>query len=332
MKTQTADRLRNLLSEFLQENGGDPDQLKLRTPRDLKWGDVCSNVLQLLPHNVSKAEDLIKRLEEISEVQKIEVSSSLDLNIHFRPSFWSGELESIEKNGLHYGQDLITTDNVSLCVASSKEDLLSLKSRWNGEALEQLGKILGVKVTAVADQASELKGFRSDAAISKCGEQSLKIALLSNNDEFAIHFSSVKALDRSYENPVFSLPYAEATIKRLLNKAEAEGVLHLGGVVQKASSGALLFEEEKALCQHLVSWPIAAEKCFTEKDMVNLTGFLQRASLLFFEIYKTQRPESSEYLLDEEHGLLRRQLFKSLRSLLIGGLEILGYDRGEEFI
>ncbi len=294
MKTELAHQIREILSDYLKKHEVNPDQLKLRAPRQLSWGDVTSNVLQLT--SVEKESDnnvsaLVEQINSLPQVKQALVSDSRDLNIWFKASFWCDEMNNIVESGLLYGGKFLDLSEISLNVPPNKEDLLSLKSHWNADALSELGSLFDVKVEVSEGELHELRGFRSDGALSRCGEQALKIALLSTDDEFAIHFSPVKALDRSYANPVFSLPYTEATIRRLLEKAETEKVLHLGEDDSDKSVGDLSRPEEKELCQHLVSWPMVLKKCFDEKDMVNLTGFLQRASLLFFDLYDAQRPQ-----------------------------------------
>ncbi|MBO6824561.1 MAG: hypothetical protein JJ879_00055 [Sneathiella sp.] len=321
------DQILSILQDYLADKGQDHSSLKLRPPRDPKWGDLSSNILQLTNGDPSPEDKIIPALENISAVASVKISSGRDLNIFFDPSYWTEEIIMLSEMGVRYGAGGYEP-SLNISVPAGDADLMALKRRWTAEALSKFAKMLGGSAQILETEEMERSGFNASAALAKCGEQTLRLAILTHDDDFAIHFSPAKALDRSYDAPAFLLPYTYATIHRLLdqNAAAGEDVALISDEV--GFSG----EEEMALVRHLIGWPQILHKSLSEQSLVNLTGFLTGASLLFFELYKTQRLQSSDYLTAGECAPLRRELLNALAHLLEDALEALGHDRVKEFI
>ena len=96
-------QIRDILSEQLVLSAQDPSLLKLRPPKEDRWGDLSSNVLQMLGGNTEIQDTMRQQLEQISDIQKVEVSPGRDLNIHFKPRYWTEQVIKLSEDGVRYG-------------------------------------------------------------------------------------------------------------------------------------------------------------------------------------------------------------------------------------
>jgi len=328
MTTTPYHQIQDILAQKLAEVGQDASDLKLRPPKEAVWGDLSSNILQILGDNEDATQSIVAALENLPDVAAVAISANRYVNISFEPTYWTEQITLLAEAGMKYGWPDQALD-LKLEVPAGDADLMALKRRWTAESLVNLTRALGGQATIIETAEQEKAGFNAKAALARCPEQTLRLSLLTHNDDFVIHFSPMKALERSYDQPAFLLPYTYATVRRLLreNAPDGEGD-HSLIPLDITFSGA----EELALARHLVGWPQILHKSLSEQSLVNLTGFLTEASLLFFKLYRAERLQSSDYLTHGACAALRREQLNALAHLLGDVLEALEHDRVEEFI
>ena len=307
-------------------------RLTLRPPKKSEWGDLCTNVVQLLgggqDGNCLLQADLIRgNLLGIDWIASASLADNDFLNLSLKYERLAAELGQMEEQGLSYGLEGLADHcpAVEIELPGETDDLLALRQFWNGTFLKKLCRLTNVEFEEVPWPIPDLRGFSTRAALSKCGPDNLRLALLANGPDFSVQFSPVLAVDRGGDNPAFMLPYAEARLKSLLAKYSevADSPFEAGLLTRPA---------EMDLIKVLVSWPIVVRNCLREGDMVNLVSFLQQVSLLFFRLYEQEHIQSSDYLQEKSQNSARLQLLRVTKGLLTGGLDLMDIQRAEEFI
>ena len=332
--------IRNQLAQEIQlhaqPSAGDLDvllhRLTLRPPKRSEWGDLCTNVVQLLgasqDGNCLLQADLIRgNLLGIDWVESATLADNDFLNLSLKSDLLAAELGQMEEQGLSYGLKGLAAhcSAMEIELPGETDDLLALRQLWNGTYLKALCRLANVEFEEVPWPIPDLRGFSTRAALSKCGPDNLRLALLGNGPDFSVQFSPVLAVDRGGDNPAFMLPYTEARLKSLLaNYSE--------GAESPFEASLLTRPAEMDLIKVLVSWPVVVRNCLREGDMVNLVSFLQQVSLLFFRLYEQEHIQSSDYLLEKPQNSARLQLLRVTKGLLTGGLDLMGIQRAEEFI
>jgi arginyl-tRNA synthetase len=173
----------------------------------------------------------------------------------------------------------------------------------------------------------EATGFPHATAIAKCTEAKARFAVLANPPGFIDAFSPILAIDKSYDNPVFAIPYARLMLERLGATAEAAQT----GLSDGVDMSVLKLPEEVALARCLSDWPLALERAMRKRDAFYLASFLQALSLLFFQLKERVHPISSNYLTTEMERPARFCLLGALDRILIGGRDLLGVDAVKEY-
>ena len=307
-------------------------RLTLRAPKRAEWGDLCTNVAQLLggsqDGNCLLQADLIRgNLLGIDWVESASLADNGFLNITLKQDRLAPELSKIDEQGLSYGLTGLATHCPAIEIERPGEtdDLLSLRQVWNGTYLQKLCELANVAFEVVPWPIPDLRGFSTSAALSKCGPDPLRLALLANGADFSVRFSPMLAIDRNADNPVFFVPYAEARLQALLaDYPMTENIPFDGGL--------LALPAEINLMKKLVSWPMVVRNCLRDGDMVNLVAFLQQVSLLFFRLYEQEHIQSSDYLQENPQKSARLQLLRVTKGLLTRGLDLMDIQRAEEFI
>ncbi|WP_025898664.1 DALR anticodon-binding domain-containing protein [Sneathiella glossodoripedis] len=283
-----------------------------------------------------QADLIVSALRSLECVDTAQLADNGYINITLAVDTLSGDLLKIEESGCSYGLQGLDAhcNSVTLSSPQSRDDLLALRQAYNVTYLEKIARMAKVDVESGVWQEPELRGYPSATALAKCGEDVLKLSLLGNGTDFAVHFSPVLACDRSYDNPAFCVPYAEARIGQILRDqsvkdvSDADTELLLHTVDHTALEGA----QERKLMMHLLNWPLCVRQSLREGDMVHLVSFLSELSLLFFRLNEHRRLQSSDYLHHKVYKTARLQLLRASRKLLSGGLDLMEVNRAEEFI
>lgn len=307
-------------------------RLTLRAPKRPEWGDLCTNVVQLLGASqdgncLLQADLILGNLLKIDWIESATLADNNFLNLTLKSELLAAELGQMEVQGLSYGLEGLAAHcgAMEIELPGETDDLLALRQFWNGTYLKALCRLAGVDFEEVPWPIPDLRGFSTRAALSKCGPDILRLALLANGSDFSVQFSPVLAVDRGADNPAFALPYAEARLNSIL--AEYSAVTE-----SPLEAGILTRPTEMGLIKALVSWPMVVRNCLREGDMVNLVSFLQEVSLLFFRLYEQEHIQSSDYLQEKPQNSARLQLLRVARGLLTEGLDLMGIQRAEEFI
>ncbi|WP_169568836.1 DALR anticodon-binding domain-containing protein [Sneathiella limimaris] len=306
-------------------------RLTLRPPKNSHWGDLCTNAAQLCQSVSSEtcllATDLIlEKIRKHEAVKSVDLAESGDINITLKQEKMVQELPKVISSGVRYGLSSLKPHCTPLIVEVPDEthDLLALRQLWTANYLKKFADLIGLEATESAWTPGELQGYPAEAALAKCGESRLRLALFANDKDFATHFSPVLAVDRTYSNPVFALLYAEARLKRYLRNGVPLDAQKEGSTLPLAI--------ERELLVLVTEWPQVIRLTLRDQDMVNFVSFLQRLSLLFFRLNDEEKLQSSEYFQDSDSGILRLQLLGAVRTLLTAGLDLMDVERPEEFI
>jgi len=310
--------------------------MTLRAPKEERWGDLCTNLILLLCQEDKSMQE--QAFQEISvavkllpAVQDVTLSDSGYLNIRLVEDYWLDRLALIltDFKAFSAARSVSEGQKLVLTVPPETRDLVSARQVWNAQILQKLGIRLGWDVQIEEGEILEQRGFYTETAISKCTEQAARMAVLSNGSDFSINFSPVLAVDRSYDNPVFSLPYAHARIQSLLERV----TLQTDGEPSLLEAGSGFdFPIEQKIARFICEWPERLEQCLRNADIIHLTSFLHEVTLLFFRLVDQMRPQSSDYLTEDGRGAARQLLFRAIDKLICEGLALLEFDIAEEFI
>lgn len=309
----------------------DHEALTLRPPKNASHGDLCSNILLLLKIDQSAQKDeIVNAVSNLDCVNKVTVESNGYLNIQLKPQdLWVRIVDMLSGPSGLYASTSVS--EISVPYPMELKGLAPARQKWNAETLARLGEKTGCAVHFVNQEYEGNVGFPYETALSKCGEQAARVAVLSNAEDYTKNFSPVLAVDRSYDNPVFCLPYAHARIKSLLEKARAEDE-GASAILLDGEENPLEFPVEQKLVKMLCDYPRKAERALVQKEIFYLVAFLQDLSLLFFRLVQQMRPQSTDYLTEPDKGEARRILLQATDRLICEGLELLEFDIAEEFI
>ncbi len=316
--------------------GGVCKNVTLRAPKEERWGDLCTNLILLLcQEDKSKQEQAFQEisgaLKVLPVVREVTLSESGYLNIRLVKDYWFDHIALIVTDFQAFSTAQSGLEGQKLVVMAPPEtrDLVSARQCWNAQILQKLGAQFGWDVQIEEGEISEQRGFYTETAISKCTEQVVRMAVLSNGPDFSVNFSPVLAADRSYDNPVFCLPYAHARIQSLLERVKFQ----TGGEPSLLEEGSGFdFPIEQKIARFMCEWPERSEQCLRNEDIIHLMSFLHEVTLLFFRLVGQMRPQSSDYLTEDGRGAARQLLFRAIDKLICEGLALLEFDIAEEFI
>ncbi len=340
-------KIRNLLLNEVQTHAGHLPggakpviaALTLRAPKNPNWGDLCSNIAQLLGSNQDgncfmQADLIASNLRALDCIDTVQIADNGFINMTLDRSQLVADLLVIEELGLSYGLQGLATHCPSLSyqLPDHEDDLLALRGRYNTQYLQKLADLVGVSSAKEPWEEAQLRGYPTSTALAKCGENTLKLALLGNAPDFAVHFSPVLACDRSYDNPAFSLCYAEARLRQVLASAASDPSEVAPLILQDPDVAAFDGKEEQELLMQLLAWPRFARQCLRDREMLQLVSFLAQVSLLFFRLNDQRRLQSSDYLHDKVHKSARLQLLRAAARIISDGLDLMEIHRVEEFI
>lgn len=303
----------------------------LKPPKNDTWGDLYTNAAILLKSNRNisleeAAELFMTAFSKLDMVSEVNLASNGHINLIITPYFWQQSLPFLLEEREQYGLGCSETSSRTLDIALpvQTEDLIGRREHANAEILQRLAKLAGWRVTTTVGATREPESMAFQAVAAKCTNYGATFALLANSPAFAQAFSLNLAMDKSYNNPVFNIPYAIATLDKLIVRADDKA-----GVSPDLSvlEGATELRLAKSLCE----WPLAIIKSLEKKDVLHLISFLQGVSLLFFRLQDQVRPVSSSYLHDEEAGDARVYLLKAVSMVLSRGLDMLGISSKKEF-
>lgn len=315
-------------------------EMKLRPPKTMSFGDLCSNILLLVYGKDKKAIDqhaprFIEACLALPMVARASLSDAGYINLVIDPLFWGQQLLRLKTEGCRYGVTSVDPNaDLTLVKPENAADLVSARHLWNAEGLGKLAELRGYTVQWEAEELLDVRGFTTVSSISKCTEPTLRLSLLGSGDDFAIHFSPMLATDKSYDNPAFCIPYAHSRIVsllRMVSEQEAEEGTDMV-LSENIDEISLTRSLEQKIVKFMCDWPEVVMQSLKNNDMVHLTTFLHELSLLFFRLRDQERLQSSDYLFENSNKTARRLLLQSVDGLICGGMEILGVDIVEEFV
>jgi len=304
----------------------------LRPPKNPGWGDLCTNIVILLKSKeyISDYDEegrLIAAFKQIPDLESVVLANSGYINLKYRDANWQNSLPHILEKGEIFGLDMEFSDNttISLGFPNKVNDLISARQQANAEGLRALAALTEWPFDERKDAIREPAGFPLETAYAKCSRSQTHFALIANSPAFTEEFSPILAIDKTYDNPVFCIPYARTFLSKLLDRAKP--------VEETAADMSVLsLPVEVKLAKLLCRWPLAVEKSWRKSDVFYLIAFLQDVSLLFFRLVEERRPISSEYLLAEPTMQARLLLLSATKKILDQGSDILGLQSTEEFV
>ncbi|MCR9212520.1 MAG: DALR anticodon-binding domain-containing protein [Proteobacteria bacterium] len=309
------------------------ESLFLRPPKEQSWGDLCTNAPILLKKekNISfeeAAKPILQAFQKLDQMQSVTVSSNGYLNLRYAPSYWQESLPRLCHEMSNFGFEKVSAQkrDVLIEVPDKVQDLVEARRQANGEILEQLAVIAGWQFRKEPGPPHEAETMALEPVVAKCGKYNTRFALIANPPAFTKAFSLNLAIDKSYDNPVFCIPYARQMTRKLtagVDAGEGEGQAPDLSVLE----GTVELKLTKLLCH----WPLAVERSLEKQDVFYLTSFLQDISLLFFQLVEAVRPVSSDYLHEHGKSAARLYLLKSVDTVLTGALDILGIPAKKEF-
>ncbi|MEH6525330.1 MAG: DALR anticodon-binding domain-containing protein [Sneathiella sp.] len=304
----------------------------LKPPKNAGWGDLCTNALILLKSKeyITDSEvefRLISAFSQLADLKIAVLAESGHINLKYEEEIWQKSLKEILEKGEKYGLDAKYPENLEISIEFPSEvsDLNSARQQSNANGLLKLAALTGWTFVETKGAKRDPVGFPLEAAYAKCGESQTIFALIANPPAFTGAFSPILAIDKTYGNPVFCIPYAQNFLTKLLD--------HTKAVEQTtADKSVLSLPIEVKLAKLLSGWPLAVEKSMRKRDVFYLIAFLQDVSLLFFRLVEEMRPISSEYLRAESTTQARLLLLSATKKILDQGLEILDLQSTKEFV
>lgn len=307
------------------------EELYLRPPRNPSWGDLCTNLYILLKSKEYISEEelesaLLSRLRGLEYIEKVNLAENGYINLRYSPNLWQDNLKDIINLGKNFGLETESQPKLPISIVDPAEiiDLESARQKANAHGLRALASLTGWDIDVSIEPERPPVGYPLDTAYAKCTESLARFALIANPPAFVEAFSPILAIDKSYDNPVFCIPYARWYLRKLVNSAVP--------VDEPATDmSALSLPIELKLAKLLSGWPLAVEKTRRNSDVFYLIAFLQDVSLLFFGLVEERRPVSSDYLRSEPMQKARLLLIQAIKTILDQGSDILGLQSTEEF-
>lgn len=307
-------------------------QITVRPPKEIPYGDLSSNSCIILKskENIDFnifSKKLREAFEELDGIAEVRLEDNGYLNIKYNVNYWLNSIIPVFKEGPEFGVEGITAGKYIFPAPAEIVDLASYRQQVNFDALSRIAAVLGTHVEREILPAREAEGFPHTTAMAKCTEVKARFAVLANPPGFLDAFSPILAIDKSYDNPVFAIPYARLLLERLGATAEEAKAEVNDGVEMSV----LELPEERALARYLNDWPLALEQALRKGDAFYLASFLQELSLLFFRLVERVHPISSNYLTTEAERPARLCLLGALDRILISGVRLLGVDAVKEY-
>ncbi|MEX1035578.1 MAG: hypothetical protein WDZ54_06440 [Sneathiella sp.] len=308
------------------------EEAVLRPPRERSWGDLSTNVCILLKSNKdipfdSAAQSLVSAFEKLDGVAEVRLEGNGYVNLRYRPDYWVGQLPLIMQDGIKYGLEGMAVAAGAVPVPAEVNDLLSYRQQVNAAAIGNLSDLAGIEIRREQLPPRVAEGYPRATAISRCTEAKTRFALIANPPGFINAFSPILAIDKTYDNPVFAIPYARMMLGRLTATSERAKAEAKNGM----DMSILKLPGEVALAQGLCGGPLAVERTLKTADGFHLAAHLQELSLLFFRLFDIVHPVSSAYLTAPETQAARWQMLGALDAVINDGVRVLGVDMVKEY-
>jgi arginyl-tRNA synthetase len=307
------------------------DQFYLKKPKNSTWGDLCTNLYILLKSREYISENecndvVLQGLRRLEYVEGVDLSENGHINLVFDQNLWKKNLEIIVQQGIKFGLEKDCWEKLPVSIVDPPEiiDLESARQQVNAHGLRELANLAGWNAKPCQLRKRPARGYSLDTANAKCTESITRFSLIANPPAFAETFSPILAVDKSYGNPVFCIPYARWYLRKLINNTVLYDEMAL-------DISLLSLPIELKLAKLLSEWPLVVEKTRRKGDVFHLIAFLHDVSLLFFSLVEEKRPISSEYLRNEITQRARLLLIQATMTILDQGSNILGLQSIEEF-
>lgn len=312
-------------------------EIFLRPPKDESRGDLTTNGAMVVAAKSGRelqkvAEVFLNKFHGTDAIFSAELSSRGYINIEIAPDYLARELARI----LTHCDKLLPSKAVqqSDCVLpfpAGIPDLISARIKLNSECLMRIADQYGIPCKTEPWKNDGEAGFSYEAAIAKCSEDMVHMFVLAHPDVLEQEFSPLKVVDRSYDNPGFAIPYAYAQINRTIIRClDGEDLVAVEKLAAAAKLSLYTDLCEKKLIKHISQWHSVIEHVFLTKNVEGLVGYLQRLSLLYFDLSNRFRLVSGNYLKSSDDKLARLGLITATGMVLANGLELLGFEAEAE--
>jgi arginyl-tRNA synthetase len=304
-------------------------EIKLRKPKEPYFGDLSTNASILLKSQskIDLSDRFIEAFDRLDGIKEVQQPDNGHINLIYKSIYWLNNIIPVLNEGVEFALEGMASEKYSFSAPAQVSNLASFREQANFEALERIATLVGAEVVQDIQPEQEAGGYPHQAAIAKCTEAKTRFAVLANPPGFIDAFSPILAIDKSYDNPVFAIPYARLMLARLGTTAEKAKAVVNDGV----DMSGLALPEERALARYLNDWPLALEQALRKGDAFYLASFLQELSLLFFRLVERVHPISSNYLTTETERPARLCLLGALDRILISGVRLLGVDAVKEY-
>ena len=159
--------------------------------------------------------------------------------------------------------------------------------------------------------------------IDEVGPDVSRFFFLLRNSTSQLEFDLELAKKESPENPVYYVQYAHARISSIFKEAKKRNVDY--SEKSKIDLTKLSLPEELDLIKKMTQYPEVIYECFRNLQPHYITGYLQELAGLFHSYYNEHRVLGVEKSL----SLARLRLVESIRSVIRGGLNLLGVTTPE---
>ena len=302
-------------------------EIVLRPPKKRSWGDLSTNAAILLKSNkIINFDEALERVlsgfKSLEGIADVRYEGNGYINLRYQVDYWLNQVPLILEEGVNYGLMGLAAEKCVISVPTDVIDLMSCRQQSNAVTLERLAALIGAGTERNILPLREASGFSLASAIGKCTEAKVRFALIANSPDFIDAFSPILAIDKSYDNPVFAIPYACMMLDKIMVKTEIQNGVDMS---------VLKLPIEVELARVISGWPLAVERTLKKRDGFYLVSFLHELSLLFFRHFDRVHPISSNYLTEAPEQPARLALLSALGALLNGGAILLGVDTVKEY-
>ncbi len=171
--------------------------------------------------------------------------------------------------------------------------------------------------------------------IDSVGADVLRFIMLTRRNDQTLEFDYAKVTEQSRENPVFYVQYAHARCHSVLgHAAEAMPGRDLSpGALADVSLDSLTDEAELALVKLMATWPRLVESAADAHEPHRIAFYLGDLAAAFHALWNKGREDAALRFIiedDEERTLARLALVSAVKTLIAGGLDLMGVRPVEE--
>ncbi|MFC4254583.1 arginine--tRNA ligase [Altererythrobacter xixiisoli] len=163
--------------------------------------------------------------------------------------------------------------------------------------------------------------------VREVGKDVVRFTMLTRKPEAQMDFDFAKVVEASKDNPVFYVQYAHARIRSTLRKAEAEGILPAGDLVD------LLGTDELNLVKFAAQFPREVEAAAKAREPHRIAFYLYDLAAAFHAFWNMGNDDPQKrIILIQNPELTAARLFLAVQigQVIRNGLALLGVEAVEE--